>query len=553
MSPSHSPRRTLSALGGVLTVGLLTACGPVGPASLTGPADPGEPVSGGTIRYAHLQEPPCVYGGWVQQAYTSRQVLDSLVSQTEDGTIVPWLARSWSTSEDGLAWTFQLRDGVTFTDGTPLDAQAVSDNFEYWLAGGNGTVVAYLGQYYQGSRAVDRLTLEVTLSAPYSPLLSALSQGYFGIQSPTALATRSEADNCRAPIGSGPFTVTEWKRGEYLHFARNPDYDWAPANARHQGPAYVDGITWSFVPDNTSRYGALLSDAADAIGEVPSVDFRDAQESFHVQQYITPGRPVTLSLNTVRGPFTDVRVRQAFALGQDRPANIESAFLGVVPSEGNGTVSQSTPGYNAETADDYPYDPQRANRLLDQAGWTGRDADGIRTKDGQRLSVRIVFGLNSIVTAEASTVLQNLQEQVRPLGFEVVLRPAPQSELFSGAYSTPESYDAQLGYWTSPTAGILYINYRQTTPDSPNYANTTFYNNPEIEQLIIAGNSARSTEEAHHYYGLAQQELSDQAPAIGLYTQTSTLATRPDLRDAWQEASQGEPVFHDAYFLNPTE
>lgn len=525
---------------------LLAACG--GSATTAANAGTGERVEGGTIKYAHLQEPTCVYGGWVQQAFLSRQVLDSLVSQTEDGSIVPWIAEEWKVSDDQLTWTFTLKPGLEFTDGTPLDAKAVSDNFEFWQAGGNGTVQAHIGDYYSSSRAIDAKTLEVKLSDPFTPFLSALSQGYFGIQSPTALETRTEAENCQAPIGSGPFTVGEWKRGQSITFNRNDEYNSAPQNAKHQGPAYVDSVVWSFIQDNTSRFGSLASGESDAIGEVPTVDFEAAKSQFDVQQYLTPGRPLTLSLNTVEGPFTDVKVRQAFAYSSDRKAVVDSAFLGVVPFEGNGTVSSSTPGYNPEVAGDYPFDAAKADKLLDEAGWTGRSAEGTRTKDGKELEVKIVFGLNSTVTAEGATALQNLQEQVKATGFKVTLVPATQAELFSGQFSTPQSYDAQLGYWTSPHSGILYINFRQNTEKKPNPANTTFYNNAKIEDVILKANSAKTTAEANKLYGEAQQLLSDEAVAVGLYTQTSTVASSPKLKDIWLEASQGEPVFHDAYF-----
>ena len=171
---------------------LLTGCGAT-PAGSAGAGNSGQKVDGGTLRYANLQEPPCVYGGWVQQAYLSRQVLDSLVSQKADGTIVPWLAQSWKVSDDQLTWTFTLKDGVKFTDGTTLDAQAVSENFKYWVGGGNGTVTAYIGDYYESSRAVDPLTLEVKLKAPYSPLLSLWDR---------ATSASSPLRRCRAAANS---------------------------------------------------------------------------------------------------------------------------------------------------------------------------------------------------------------------------------------------------------------------------------------------------------------------------------------------------------------
>src|SRR5699024_4221733 len=314
--------------------------------------------------------------------------------------------------------------------------------------------------------------------------LSSISQSYFGLQSPTALEHRTAEENCIQPIGSGPFTVAEWRRGEYIEFERNDDYNWAPANALHQGPAYLDGVRWNIIPDNTSRYGSLISDETHAIGEIPAVNVAEAQDKFDYTQYLTPGRPVVINLNTTQGIFTDQRVRQALSYATDREANVESAFLGTVPFEPSGYLSKTTPAYDADAANQYPFDPQRANQLLDDAGWTQRDTDGTRLKDGQRLQITFTYGLNTIITPDGNTVIQNFQEQARDVGFDIVLRPLTPSENFSGAVSTPDSYDAQVGYWTSPHAGILNINYRPSTQDNPNGANTTFLVDDEIYGTI---------------------------------------------------------------------
>lgn len=526
---------------------LLTACTgtSAGTAALTGST---EPVQGGVIEYGHLQEPNCIYGGWIQENFTARQVLDNLVSATEDGSVVPWIATGWEVSADQKVWTLELREDVHFTDGTPLDAEAVAYNFEYWLDGGNGTAAAHLGGFYDHAEVVDEHTVQIHLSAPFAPFLSTISQSYFGLQSPTALQTRTDEENCTEPIGSGPFTVKEWRRGEYIEFQRNEDYDWAPANARHRGPAHVAGIRWNIVPDNTSRYGSLLSGEMDAIGEVPAVNIAQARQEFEFTQYITPGRPVVMNLNTQQGIFTDQKVRQALSFATDREANVESAFLGTVPFEPSGYLSQSTPDYDEDAATEYPFDLQRANALLDEAGWTGRDADGTRTRDGERLTAKVVYGLNSIITPDGNTVIQNLQEQARAAGFDLVLRPGTPSEFFGGAFSTPDSYDAQVGYWTSPHAGILNINYRPSTPDAPNGANTTFLTHPGVFETIQSALQAPTPELVTERFSAAQYQLSELAPAIGLYAQTNTLAVSGEVTGIWLEHAQGGPVFHDAAF-----
>ena len=207
-----------------------------------------------------------------------------------------------------------------------------------------------------------------------------ITQGYFGIQSAKALARGAKA-NCSAPVGSGPFVIERWDRNRSITFVRNPHYNSAPANARHQGPAYVDKVIWKFLKDPVLRYGSLTSGSSDVIYNVPAINWAQATRQFQTRQYVTPGRPNAITLNVANVPFDDVRVRQAFAYSADRERAVRTAFLGVVPFNPNGALSQSTPDYDPESGV-YPHDPARANALLDQANWTGRDTDGIRTKNG---------------------------------------------------------------------------------------------------------------------------------------------------------------------------
>lgn len=552
----------LAALALIACAFAISACG--GASSATG-ADGGSgaiggaedfsdsgsnPVQGGTIHYAHEQETPCLTGGWVQEAYLERQFADSLVSQTKTGEIVPWLATSWKTSPDHLVWTFQIKPGVKFTDGTPLDAQAVADNFNSWFnpATINPTVSAYLGAYFQSAEATGPRTLRLTLSKPYAPLLSILSQGYFGILSPKTIAAGAEAI-CNTPVGSGPFILQKWTHGQNVTFVRNPNYDSSPANALHQGPAYVDKIVWSFVSDPTTRWGSLTTGQSDLIYDVPATEWSTAPSQYQVQQYITPGRPMQLSLNTEQGVFTDVNVRKAFAYAADRPGAVESAFQGKTPFNGNGALSPSTPDYDKSLNDSFSYDPEKASQLLDKAGWK-QGSDGIRTKDGKKLSVTLVYITGSLVTPEGVTALQNLQAQWKEAGFDVQLKPVTLTQYFSGQFSTPDSYDATIGYWTSPTPAVMYIVWRPwNDPKEPNGNNYSFYNNTKLVDYIAKANSSFDPKvQQENYYAAQKLVTEEQVATIGVWVQETSLAVNHDLHDVWLEASQGEPVFSDAYF-----
>jgi peptide/nickel transport system substrate-binding protein len=515
-----------------------------------GPSADAEPVAGGTIEYGHQQEPACVFGGWIEQAYLSYQVLDNLVSLDEDHRVVPWLADSWSVSDDQLTWTFTLKDGVKFTDGSPLTAEAVAYNFDYWLAGGNSTAQVWLAGYYSSSRAVDEHTLEVTLSRPYPRLADNLTQGYFGIQSQQALETRSEEENCASPIGTGAFVIDEWNRGENIVLVRNEDYTSWPANSKHKGVARVEKVDWRFLPDPTTRTASLKSGETDAVYDVPAIEWANVDKAgYELHKYVTPGRPQQLSFDTADGPFTDERVRKAFAYSLDRKSLVETIGRGVIPYEGNGGVSRTTPGYSQDAADAYDLDLDEANRLLDEAGWTRDGDEGVRTKDGKKLSVVLPYGAGSIINTDGASILQGVKEQAKASGFDVELVPVPQSAFFAGQYSTPEERDISAGYWTSVTAGILQINWRPSTPEDPNYNNDAFYNDPVLEDLILRANSAVDLDEQNALYGEAQDYIADHALAIGLYDRLSTLAVSPFLKGVWQENAQGGPVFHDAYFV----
>jgi len=531
----------------VILSALIAGCSSGATGATTASGDSSAIAQGGTIVYGHEQEPPCLYGGWLQQAYIDRNILDSLVTEANNGSIEPWLATSWTVSGNGLVYTFHLKPGVKFTDGTPLNAAAVAYNFNYWEKGGNSTAQVSMDPYYKSATAVNATTVQVTLNKPYLPLLTMISQAYFGIQSPTALK-RSAAANCDDPVGSGAFTVKQWIHGQEVILVKNPDYTSWPATALHKGPAIVNEVDWKFLPDAVERYESLVTGETNVIYDVPTVDWSNAKANFQVTQYITPGKPVSIYLNTSEGIFTDARLRQAFAYGADREADVQAAFHGVIPYEGNPSVSRATPGYDAAVAGAYPYDPAKANQLLNEAGWTGRDAAGYRTKDGKELDVRFPYPAGSVVTSEGTSLLETLQQQWKQIGFNVQLIPETQAQTFAGAYSTPNSYDAQPWYWTSPSAAILWIVWRPSTKADPNYSNSSFYNNNQLSALIQEGNTAATTPAADQYYGQAQAIIQDQAAAVGLYDQTMSIAVAKNLHDVWLEKSQGEPVFEDAYF-----
>jgi peptide/nickel transport system substrate-binding protein len=511
----------------------------------------GAPAQGGVIRYGHEQEPPCLYTGWVQAGYIQRQYADNLVARTQDGRIVPWIATEWTISDDRKTYVFKIKPDVKFTDGTVLDANAIKADFDRWLSNepdkANFNAKLYVGAYISAVSAPDPLTLRIELQRPYEQLLTVLSTYFFGILSPTALALGPQA-TCERPIGSGPFYVEKWNHGQNVILKRNPNYNSPPATAKHQGPAYVDEIIWKFLKDNTVRYGSLLAGESDAVYDVPAVAWADANQRFTVIRDITGGTPTRLQLNTAFPPFDDARVRQAFAHVSERRQAVKVAFRDSVPYNANGSMSVSSPERVPELDDSDPYDLTVANHLLDEAGWTGRTPDGIRTKDGTQLTVRLLYAAGSLISSDAILVLQILQDQARAAGFNVILKPIQQADWFAGRGRGPHDYEAQPAYWVAAGAEILKISWRPDGDGFVNPNNASRFQPPELWKLIEAADSEPDDQHRLKLYQDAQRLIVDNAAVIGLFPLTVSIASQTNLKDIWISGPVSEPVFYDAYF-----
>ncbi len=513
----------------------------------------GKPVQGGTIVYGTDREPTCLDPhnlGDMPQTYIARQFLDSLVSMQPDGTVVPWLADSWEVSEDGLQYTFKLKKGVKFTDGEPFDAEAVKANFVQTLdpETQSSTNLVYLTPIYKSTDVLDEHTVRINLKRPYSPFLEVLGQAFFGMESPKAMA-RGLEKNCLAPVGTGPFVVKKWTKGQSVELVRNPDYNSPPADANNQGPAYLDAITWRFLPDSSVRYSALTSGEADVIFNIPPEHLAAAKadSNLEVQEFIHAGIGHYIVLDNSEPPFDDLKVRQAFTLAANAPAAVESAYQGAYPTQ-TSAISSGTPFHTEKFDGTYPYDVERANKLLDEAGWQETNADGIRVKDGKPLAVKFIYSSEpgDVPPAEL-TLYQNIQAALKEAGIDLKLTPTPQAAYYEASNDTAQ-YDANPTYWNSPTAMVMYIVYASENYDSP-FANMSKVKNPELDKTLLAAAAADPDDRATQarLYEKAQKIIVENAYALPMYPEQTVLGINTALKGVWIEPSEGEPVLSDAW------
>ncbi|WP_271986627.1 ABC transporter substrate-binding protein [Pseudoclavibacter terrae] len=425
MSTRHPRlRRKLAAAIGVLaSMSLLAACATSD--ATPGAAGGGEPQEGGDITFLidSLGDTWIPNNGSISsyQGQVWRQLTDKLVYVDEEGTVSPWVAESWEQNDDATEYTLNLRDGVTFSDGTPVDADAVVANLDIWAKGDPERGINRIGLFpsanYDTATAVDPSTVKVTFTQPTLGFIPTL--GYHGsiLLSPETIALPAEgqADLSNA-IGSGAFTVESWQEGDNVVLTKRDDYNWGPEALEHTGPAYLDSITYKIVAEQSLRTASVQSSQAD-VGYNASPQELEAlsSEGFQVATPRYLGFAYGFAVDTRVEPFGETAVRQAFQHGIDRQEILDTVYTDDWQAA-ESFIQSNVPEATDHTAA-FAYDPEESERLLDEAGWVA-GADGVRTKDGKRLEVTLH---PTPYLATSQPVDELIAQQLTRIGFDVTL------------------------------------------------------------------------------------------------------------------------------------
>lgn len=540
-APALGPRAARSFT--VATLALLLAWSAIGIAADDAAAE--QPRAGGTLNFAIGTDTaiidPSITGSSIT-ALIARNVVDSLVGQAEDNRFTPWLAERWEINGDNTRYVFHLRQGVTFSDGTPLDAAAVKYNLDRILD--PRTTSSYAKSLLGPVDAVaapDERTVVISYRQPFAPLLQGLSLPYLGIQSPAYLRTAKSTTN--TVVGSGPFVLDSFTKGSGSRLSRRAGYNWGPGYAAHAGPAHLDAIVFRYLPEASVRLGALASGQVQAIDDVPPANRRTilANDRLQVVTRENPGVNRSLFLNTSKGPFEDVRVRRAFQHAVDVASAVKAAYFGSVRPADN-ILAPSTLYYDPETASRWGLDPARANRLLDEAGWTQKDAAGIRAREGRRLSVHLVYN-SAAVSASDVTLAQAIQFSVKKAGFDLQLEPVD-----AGGYAArtaANDYDIASFYFVRAEPDILRTVFHSAYIP-PNGANVTRVTSLDEKLSAAVG---VSDEERKRLYTEIQRQIIDEAYAVPLYVAAYHLGASKKLHGiSW--ATNAKPNLYDAW-LDP--
>lgn len=536
-------RRRSAAVTAAFLSALLSGCaGTAGNSS----EPSGDPVSGGILDVSISAEPGCLDGHGIsatQQQFLGRLIYDNVVTLDDDGEIAPYLAESWDISDDGKTYTFHLKEGVTFSDGSPWNAEVLGQNFEHMRdpATKSPLAAAYIAPYVDGT-VIDEYTFEAHLEYAYTPFLYTLAQSWLGMNSGKAIEESPET-LCQEPIGTGPFTVADYRPGQGISYTKREGYGWAPEWLEGDGEAYLDGVEVTLVSEPVIRHQSLVSGQYDLTENLAPQNAAAVQESpaFEYQNLIRGGSPNVLSFNLNRAPFDDLAVRQAFVAAVDTQAVAESLGFGTY-SPTDSFLSTASKYYDPTVEGTLEYDLDRANELLDESGWTERDSDGFRIKDGERLVIEVP----TVESTTPSPLLVQLQGEARKAGFDLQIIQLPQAQLSELRYAG--DYDALAGVWHTNTTDVLFIRYHSSEITGERIGqNSSYVDDPALDDLLRTAREADDGPIAEDAYSEVQHRLLDIVPGLPLYENHSQFAYSTAVQDVAVDTSHPVPVLTYAW------
>ena len=355
------------------------------------------------------------------QGHIWGHVTDKLVYVDADGKVSPWIAERWEQNDNATEFTLHLKSGVTFSDGTPLDASAVAANLDIWHGGRLKDGINPIGLFpktYGRAEAVDATTVKVFFKAPTLGFIPTL--GYHGsiLISPKTIAqpAAQQADLGKTS-GSGPYLVDSWKEGDFVKLVKRKDYNWGPPAVGHTGPAFLDSITYKLVSEPSLRVSAVQSGQADVAYNASPQELQSLKKGgFTVATPRYLGFVNGLAINTRLAPYDDVKVRQALQAGINRQEILDTVYT---PDWKRATsfIQSNVPGATDHSGL-LAYDPAKAGKLLDEAGWT-KGGNDIRTKGGKPLTLTLY---SNPYLATSKAVDELIAQQLGKIGWKVQVR-----------------------------------------------------------------------------------------------------------------------------------
>ncbi|WP_107724544.1 ABC transporter substrate-binding protein [Desmospora activa] len=455
----------------------------------------------------------------------TENVFNGLLGFEKDSMeVVPALAESWEESDDGKTWTFQLREGVKFHDGTDFNADAVVFNFERWakqeLLPTEKDAYIYYGSMFGGYEgdeghiiesvtALDETTVQFKLKEPQGPFLANLAMSPFGLASPTAVKgdPKKFAEN---PVGTGPFKFESWKKGDTITVVKNEDY-W------EEGLPKLDKVIFQSIPDNSARLTALQSGDIDIMDGLNPDDSETVSANDQFQLYERPPMNVGyLAFNVEKEPFKDRKVRQALNHAVNKEGLIKS-FYGGKAEPATNPMPPSIWGFNQDI-EGYEYDLEKAKELLEEAGY----------KDGFEVEFHAMPAPRPYMP-DGRKIAEYIQADFEKIGVKTKI-VSPEWTTYLEETNQGKHDMALLG-WTGDNGdpdNFLYVLLDKDNARKP-ANNIAFYKSDKLHDILIKAQRETDQDKRSELYQEAQEIINNDAPWVPLVYANPTLAAQSNV------------------------
>ncbi|HLU03603.1 MAG TPA: ABC transporter substrate-binding protein [Advenella sp.] len=433
--------------------------------------------------------------------WTQLLIYDQLVKPSADGTkIEPGLADKWEISQDGKTYTFHLRENAKFSDGKPVTADDVI--FSLKRAAGEKSGWARFFKPITGYEKVDDRTVKLSLDAPFTPMLNNLALFSASVL-PAALLEQKGEEFFNAPIGSGPFSLKAWQKGQRVSLDKNPNY-W------QQGKPAVEQASLEIIGDDNARILKLKANELDAAMDIPFNQVAMLQNDPNIKTAVAKVfRTDLVQLNTSKKPFDDIRVRQAL----NYAINKQTIIQGVL--KGNGEPAASSLPIMAHHNTDikpYPYDLAKAKQLLAEAGLA----------DGFKATLLIPSG--DVTSRQVGLVIQNALSKI---GVTIQVQTIESSSQFTTTKAG--NYEMSLTYTTSDTIDPdQLIGFTAVNPERANALHTN-WKSERVNTLYAEERKTAEGAERGRMFKEIEAIVNREAPFIFLYHQGVPYAYRSNI------------------------
>lgn len=450
--------------------------------------------------------------------WASSLVFENLIIRGDDGEWKPWVAESWEESEDGLIVTFHIREGITFHDGSPLDAEAVKWFFDRARdpEGEHG----FSSSYAPITDIVvdDTHTVSFHFSGPFAGFFGTIAGSFAGLISPTSYEQAGEDFGVSVIVGSGPYKVDSWTPNDTMLLSVYEDYAWAPADvAENLGPAIVPNIEVKVLIESATAVATLEAGQIDILFGTSVQDYERLSEGSEFIFGTPPrygGALLYLSMNMDREIFNDIELRRAFNHAIDKDGIAAAVFRNIAGVKADGYLPPHFAAHYPDAASiGYAFDVDTANSMLDGAGWAL--TDGVRAKDGTALNLKLIAGN----TPEIMAMVQVIQSNLEAIGVvvEVVLNTSTATLEMASA----GDYDLYVGRWGYGTPDVLNFFFPS---DAAN--NRSNINDPKLDELLKTATLAPTIEELNAGFMEADKYLIEQAYWVPIVFETDLVAIR---------------------------